>query len=235
MCIRHSVPSPLSTRRTHGTHAQKVLRHLVLPNNAILVIVGNADNGEGSGSKSSSGDTTAKKMSGPARSTLEPIKAETLQLKTDQSYGLAMSSSACPVTRARITVSEALAVVQQPAQYFLPWCPETKPLDSAWSTLPGGGPGLRDGRLPRGAECGNFGIGRRGASNSGRAASARIFRRPGEAAENGDETDLSCRRIHIVGLATAWSKALAVGTSSRQCKGHTAHFRGGCGPVAKSI
>ena len=199
--------------KTTGAMLKKFYDTWYAPNNAILVIVGNVEPEQALGQvKKLFGQIPAKKMPDRPPIRLEPVKAETLRLKTDQSYGLAMISFRMPgYTNPDYAASEVLAdVLSSQRSNLFALVPEGKALFAGFSlsTLPEAGLGYAMAAFPRGADASAV-------VNDVRQRVAEYIRKgfPADLVEAAKRTRLTKAELQkdsIFGLATAWSKALAV-------------------------
>jgi zinc protease len=199
--------------KTTGAMLKKFYDTWYAPNNAILVIVGNVEPEKALGQvKKLFGSIPAKKIPDRPRIRLEPVKPETLHLKTDQSYGLAMISFRMPgYDSPDYAASQVLAdVLSSQRSNLFGLVPEGKALYAGFSlsTLPEVGLGYAMAAFAKGADPSAL-------VNEVRKVLA-------EDREKGFSTDLveaakrtrltkgELQKNSISGLATAWSTALAV-------------------------
>ncbi len=199
--------------RTTGAMLKKFYDTWYAPNNAILVIVGDVEPEKALGEvKKLFSSIPAKKVPKRPEIHLKPVKPETFQLKTDQSYGLATLSFRMPGYDSKeYAASEVLAdVLSSQRGSLFSLVPEGKALYAAFalSTLPSGGLGYAMAAFPRDAD--------------GPALVKEVRRILAEAARQGFPADLveaakrarltkaELEKNSVLGLAMAWSKALAV-------------------------
>jgi zinc protease len=209
--------SPLGTvasfDKTTGAMLQKFHETWYTPNNAILVVVGDVEPEKAlSAIKAHFGPIPPKKL--PARPAfhLAPVKVETIRLKTDESYGLAiiafrLPGYASPDHPACRVLADALSS-QRGALFGL--VPEGKALYAGFSldTMPQAGLGYALAAFPKGADA-------EGLVKEMRAILAESLKKglPAdlvEAAKRTRRTKAELKKNSVLGLAETWSEALAL-------------------------
>ena len=153
--------TPLGTvssfNKTTGVMLKKFYETWYAPNNAIMVIVGNVDPRKALlGVKKYFGDILPKKMPARPEIHLEPVKPETLQLKTDKSYGMVLISFRMPgYDNEDYAASRVLAdILSSQRSNLFSLVPEGKALYAGFSlsTLPKAGLGYAVAAFPKGAD-----------------------------------------------------------------------------------
>ena len=199
--------------RTTGAMLKKFYDTWYAPNNAILVIVGNVEPVKAlSQVKKLFGSIPAKKIPGRPRIRLEPVKPETLRLTTDQSYGLAMISFRMPgYDSPDYAASQVLAdVLNSQRSNLFALVPEGKALYAGFSlsTLPDAGLGYVMAAFAKGADQSALVDEVRNvlAEDREKGFAPDLV----EAAKRTRLTKGELQKNSIFGLATAWSKALAI-------------------------
>ena len=209
--------TPLGTvasfNKTTGAMLKKFYDTWYAPNNAILVIVGNVEPEKALGQvRKLFGSIPAKKIPDRPRIRLEPVKPETLHLKTDQSYGLAMISFRMPgYDSADYAASQVLAdVLSSQRGNLFALVPEGKALFAGFSlsALPGAGLGYAMAAFPKGADATLL-------VNEVRKVLVEDTKNgfPPDLVEAAKRTRLTKAELQknsIFGLAMIWSRALAV-------------------------
>ncbi len=199
--------------RTTGTMLRKFYDAWYAPNNAILVIVGNVEPKKAlAGVKKFFGPIPAKKIPDRPEIRFQPVRPETLRLKTDQAYGLIMISFRMPGYRSPdYPVSQVLAdVLNNQRGSLFTLVPEGNALFTGFrlNTLPDAGLGYAIAAFPKGAD-----------SSILVDRVRRILARDGEKGFPADLVEAAKRarlmngelqKNSVSGLAAAWSKALAV-------------------------
>ncbi len=205
--------SVASFDKTTGQMLKKFHETWYAPNNAILVVVGDVEPEKALAAiKGHFGRIPPKKL--PARPAfhLSPVKAETIRLRTDESYGLAViafrlpgyDSPDHPACR---VLADALSS-QRGALFGL--VPEGKALYAGFSldTMPQGGLGYALAAFPKGADA-------EALVKEMRAILAESLKKglPAdlvEAAKKTRRTKAELRKNSVLGLADTWSDALAL-------------------------
>jgi zinc protease len=205
-----SVPS---FDKTTGAMLKKFYDTWYAPNNAILVIVGDVEPQKALAQvKKHFSDIPAKKIPNRPEIRLEPVKPETLNLKTDQSYGLTMVSFRMPgYDSPDYPASEVLAdVLSNQRGNLFGLVPQGKALYAGFSlsTLPGAGLGYAVAAFPRGADASVL-------LNEVRDILTQDVKQGFssdlvEAAKRTRLTKAELRKNSVLGLAMAWSQTLAV-------------------------
>ncbi len=199
--------------KTTGAMLKKFYDTWYAPNNAILVIVGNVNPPEALADVRRHFSTILSKKIPQRRSIRpEPIKAEAINLKTDQSYGLAVVSFRMPgYGRPDYPACEVLSdVLSNPRSELYALVPRGKALYAgfALSPLPGEGLGYIMAAFPKGDDPAALiqeikGILSRARQNG---FDPDLI----EAAKRTRVTKSEIKKNSIYGLADAWSKALAL-------------------------
>jgi zinc protease len=183
------------------------------PNNAIFVIVGDVEPQKALAEVNKFfGDIPAKKIPDRPEIHLEPVKPETLHLKTDQSYGLVMISFRMPGYDspdypASKVLSETLS--NQRSNLFS-LVPGGKALYAGFSldTLAEAGLGYAVAAFPKGADAPAL------VEEMKKILSVDLENGlPSdlvEAAKRGEQTKAELQNNSVLGLAMAWSQALAI-------------------------
>ncbi len=209
--------SPLGTvssfNKTTGPVLKKFYETWYAPNNAILVIVGDVDPQGALGEvRKYFEEIPAKKIPGRPPVRLHSVKSETFSLKTDQSYGLAVVSFRMPGYGSEdYAASRVLEeVLSNPRSNLFALVPEGKALYSGFSlsTLPEAGLGYAIAAFAAGADSQLLvkEIRRILAEDVRRGFSPDLV----EAAKRNKITKAELRKNSVMGLAMAWSQALAV-------------------------
>jgi zinc protease len=199
--------------KTTGAMLKKFYDTWYAPNNAILVIVGDVELQKALPEvKKFFGNIPAKKIPERPEIHLQPVKPETLHLKTDQSYGLVMISFRMPgYESSDYTVSKVLSdILNNQRSDLFALVPEGKALYAGFSlsTLPKAGLGYAMAAYPKGA---------------GVPALVEEMKKiltedlkkglPSdlvEASKRREVTKAELRKNSVFGWAMAWSQALAV-------------------------
>lgn len=202
-----------SFNKTTGAMLHKFYDTWYAPNNAILVIVGNIDPSQTLGEvKKLFGTIPSKKLPERPAVSLEPVKAETLSLKTDLPYGLAVIAFRMPGSNSPdYAASEVLADVlsnQRSSLYSL--VPEGKALYTGFSlnSLPQAGLGYAIGAFPKGAD-GNVLVDEMRkvlAADLQNGVPADLV----AASKRHEVASAEFQKNSVSGLAMAWSTAVAV-------------------------
>jgi len=202
-----------SFKQTTGAMLQKFYDTWYAPNNAILVIVGNVDQGRALAEvKKLFGEIPAKKIPEKPAVSLRPVKAETLNLDTDLPYGLAVISFRMPGSNSPdFAASQVLADVlssQRGSLYAL--VPEGKALYAGFSldSLPQAALGYAIGAFPKGDDGNKLveEIREVLASDVNDGIPADLV----AAAKRHELASAEFQKNSVSGLAMAWSSALAV-------------------------
>ncbi|HUZ47011.1 MAG TPA: pitrilysin family protein [Terriglobia bacterium] len=202
-----------SFNKTTGTMLHKFYETWYAPNNAILVVVGNINPKQALGEiEKLFSEIPSRRLPQKAPVSLEPVKAETLNLSTDLPYGLAVLSFRMPGSDSPdFAASEVLSDVlssQRGSLYAL--VPEGKALYAGFAldSLPGAGLGYAMGAFPKG--------------DDGKKLLDEIQNVLALDVKNGVPPDLVAaakrhelasaefQKNSVSGLAMAWSTALAV-------------------------
>jgi zinc protease len=199
--------------KTTGAMLKQFYETWYAPNNAILVIVGAIEPQKAlSEVKKFFSDIPAKKIPQRPEIHLQPVKPETLHLKTDQSYGLLMISFRMPGYESPdYPASKVLSdVLSNQRSNLFSLVSEGKALYAGFSlsTLPGAGLGYAVAAFPKGADSSVL-------VNEVRNVLAEEVKRgfPSdlvEAAKRNKLTKAELQKNSIFGLAMAWSQALAL-------------------------
>ncbi len=209
--------TPLGTvpsfNKTTGVMLRKFYETWYAPNNAIMVIVGNVDPRKTLlGVKKYFGGISPKKMPARPEIHLEPVKPETLQLKTDKSYGMVMISFRMPGYDSEdYASSQVLAdILSSQRSNLFALVPEGKALYAGFSlsALPKAGLGYAVAAFPKGADTSALITEVRKILSGylGKGFPAELV----EAAKRNRLTRAELNKNSIPGLAMAWSQALAV-------------------------
>ena len=209
--------TPLGTvasfNKTTGAMLQKFYETWYAPNNAIMVIVGDVDPQKTLfGVKKYFDNIPSKKVPAPPAIHLEPVKPETLQLKTDRSYGMAMLAFRMPgYSSEDYAASQVFAdILSSQRSNLFALVPEGKALYAGFSlsTLPEAGLGYAIAAFPRGADTSAL------ISEVKKVLSSYLKKGfPAELVEAEKRirlTNAALKKNSISGLAMAWSQALAV-------------------------
>jgi zinc protease len=209
--------TPLGTvssfNKTTGVMLKKFYETWYAPNNAIMVIVGNVDPRKALRRvKKYFGDILPKKMPPRPEIHLEPVKPETLQLKTDKSYGMALISFRMPgYDNEDYAASRVLAdIVSSQRSNLFSLVPEGKALYAGFSlsTLPKAGLGYAVAAFPKGADTSAL------ISEVRQILSGYLEKGfPAEfveAAKKNTLTKAELKKNSILGLAMTWSQALTM-------------------------
>ena len=183
------------------------------PNNAILVIMGDVEPQKAlTEVKKFFGDIPAKKIPERPQIHLEPVKPETLRLKTDQSYGLIMISFRMPgYDSADYAASKVLSdVLSNQRSSLFALVPEGKALYAGFSlsTLPKAGLGYAVAAFPKGTDPSALveEVKKILAEDVKNGLPSDLV----EAAKRKEQTKAELRKNSVFGYATAWSQALAI-------------------------
>jgi zinc protease len=202
-----------SFNKTTGAMLKKFHETWYVPNNAILVIVGDVEPQKALAEvKRFFSDIPAKKIPKRPEIHLEPVKPETLYLKTDQSYGLVMISFRMPgYGSPDYPASKVLAdVLSNQRSNLFALVPEGKALYAGFSLnpLPQAGLGYAVAVFPKGADPSTLveEVKKILAEESKNGVPSDLV----EAAKRKERTKAELRKNSVFGLAMAWSKALAV-------------------------
>jgi zinc protease len=199
--------------RTTGAMLKKFHDTWYAPNNATLVIVGDVEPRKAlTEVKKFFGDIPAKKIPERPPIRLEPVKPETLRLKSDQSYGLVMLSFRMPgygnPDYPAIKVLSDVLSNQRSNLFAL--VPEGKALFAGFSlsTLPMEGVGYAVAAFPKGAEAPALveEMKKILAGDVRTGLPAELV----EAAKRRELTKAELRKNSVFGYAMAWSQALAI-------------------------
>jgi len=208
---------PLGTRpsfnKTTGTMLKRFYNTWYVPNNALLVIVGDIEPQKTvSQVKKYFADIPAKKL--PERPTLhlEPVKPETLHLRTDLPVGLAIISFRMPgYDSPDYAASQVLADVlssQRGNLYAL--VPQGKALSTSFSlnTLPKAGLGYAIAAFPKGADA-------KVLMHEMKQILAEVIKKGisadlVEAAKHHELAEAEFQKNSVFGLAMLWSQVLAI-------------------------
>ena len=205
--------SVFSFNKTTGVMLKKFHDTWYVPNNAILVIVGDVDPHKAlTEVKKFFGDIPAKKIPERPEIHLQPVKPETLYLKTDQSYGLVMISFRMPgYESSDYAASKVLSDIlsnQRSNLYAL--VPEGKALYAGFSlsTLPKAGLGYAMAAFPKGADVPALVEEMKKILDEDlkKGLPSDLV----EAAKRMELTKAELRKNSVFGWATAWSQAVAV-------------------------
>jgi zinc protease len=209
--------TPLGTRasfdRTTGAMLKKFYETWYAPNNAILVIVGDVQPLKALAEvKKFFSAIPAKKIPKRPEIRLEPVKAETMKLKSDSSYGLVMISFRMPGYESQdYPATQVLAdVLSNQRSNLFALVPEGKALYTGFSlsTFPGAGLGYAVAAFPKGADAGTLvkDVQKILAEDVKKGFPADLV----EAAKLKKIARGELQKNSVFGLAMAWSKALAV-------------------------
>ena len=199
--------------KTTGAMLRKFHETWYAPNNAIMVIVGDVDPQKALlGVKEYFDGIPSKKIPPRPVIHLEPVKPETLQLKTDRSYGMAMLSFRMPGYNSEdYAASRVLAgILSSQRSNLFALAPEGKALYAGFSlsTLPEAALGYAVAAFPKGADTSAL------ISEVRKVLSAYLEKGfPAdlvEAEKRASLTNVELKKNSISGLAMAWSQALAV-------------------------
>lgn len=199
--------------KTTGAMLKRFYDTWYAPNNAILVIVGDVEPQKAlTEVKKFFGDIPAKKIPERPQIHLEPVKPETLHLKTDQSYGLVMLSFRMPgYDSPDYAASKVLSdVLSNQRGNLFALVPEGKALYAGFSlsTLPKAGLGYAVAAFPKGADPSALveEMKKILAEEVKNGLPSDLV----EAAKRREQTKADLRRNSVFGYAMAWSQALAV-------------------------
>jgi zinc protease len=202
-----------SFKRTTGAMLKRFYDTWYAPNNATLVIVGDVDPQKALAEVTRLfGDIPAKSI--PARPDihLEPVKAETLNLKTDQPYGLILIAFRMPGFESQdYAAAQVLTdVLRSQRSALSALVPAGKALatDFAMHGLPKASLGYAAAEFPQGADALALvkEMQQIVAEAAQQGASADLV----EAAKRHALTDAELQKTSVDGLAMAWSQALVV-------------------------
>jgi zinc protease len=199
--------------KTTGPMLKKFYDTWYAPNNAILVIVGDVPPQETlERVKAMFGPLPARKIPEKPAISLEPVKAETMQLQTDQPFGMVAVSFRMPGYdsndyAASVVLSDVLSS-QRGSLYAL--VPQGKALYAgfALSTLPRAGLGYAIVAFPQGADPQALVADARRilAEDVKKGFPPHLV----EAAQRREVLNAELRKNSVQGLAMAWSQAVAV-------------------------
>jgi zinc protease len=199
--------------KTTGSMLKKFYDTWYAPNNAILVIVGDVEPQKAlTGIKKFFGHIPAKKIPKRREIHLDPVKPETLRLKTDQSYGLVMISFRMPgYDSPDYPASKVLSdILSNQRSNLFGLVPEGKALYAGFSlnTLPQAGLGYAMAAFPKGADPSTLveEMKKILAEDVKSGLPSDLV----EAAKRKEQTGAELRKNSIFGLAMAWSQALAI-------------------------
>jgi zinc protease len=209
--------TPLGTvpsfNQTTGAMLKKFYDTWYVPNNAILVIVGDVQPEKALAEiKKFFGDIPRKKLPDRPAFRLEPVKPEVLRLKSDLSYGLLMISFRLPGYDSEdYPATQVLAdVLSNQRGNLFALVPEGKALYTGFSlsTLPKAGLGYAIAAFPKGANASSLEkeVRKILAEELQKGVPADLV----EAARRNKLTKAELQKNSVFGLAMAWSKALAV-------------------------
>jgi zinc protease len=199
--------------KTTGAMLKKFYDTWYLPNNAILVIVGDVQPQKALAEvKKFFSPIPAKKIPERPAIRLEPVTPETFKLKTDLSYGLLQISFRMPGYDSEdYPATQVLAdVLSNQRSNLFALVPEGKALYTGFSlsTLPKAGLGYAVAAFPKGADPSSL-------AKEVRRILAEDIQKGfpidlAEAAKRNKLTKAELERNSVFGLAMAWSQALAV-------------------------
>ncbi len=202
-----------SFNKTTGTMLRKFYETWYAPNNAIMIIVGDVEPQKALAEvKKLFGHISSRKVPARPEIRLGPVKSETLHLKTDQSYGMVMMSFRMPGYESRdYAASRVLAdVLSSQRGKLFGLVPEGKALYAGFSlsALRKAGLGYAVAAFPRGADT-------KALSGEMRKILAGYVKKgfPADlvkAAKRIRLTNAELKKNSILGLAMAWSQAVAV-------------------------
>ena len=202
-----------SFKKTTGAMLKTFYDTWYAPNNATLVIVGDVDPQKALVEVTQLfGDIPAKSIPARPDTHLGPIKAETLNLETDQPYGLILMALRMPgfesqdYAAARV-LTDVLSS-QRSALYALVPAGKALATDFAIHGLPKASLGYAAAEFPQGADASALvnEMQQIVAEAAQQGASADLV----EAAKRHALTDAELQKTSVEGLAMAWSQALAV-------------------------
>jgi zinc protease len=202
-----------SFKKTTGAMLKRFYDTWYAPNNATLVLVGDVDPQKALAEVTRLfGDIPAKSV--PARPDihLEPVKAETLNLKTDQPYGLILIAFRMPGFESQdYAAAQVLTdVLRSQRSALSALVPAGKALatDFAMHGLPKASLGYAAAEFPQGADASALvkEMQQIVAEAAQQGASADLV----EAAKRHALTDAELQKTSVDGLAMAWSQALVV-------------------------
>lgn len=209
--------SPLGTvasfDKTTGAMLKKFYETWYVPNNAILVVIGDVPPAQAMERvKSLFGPLPGKPLPDKPKITLEPVKPETFRLKTDEPIGMAVVSFRMPGYQSEdYAAGQVLSDVlsnQRGDLYAL--VPQGKALYAGFSlsTLPEAGLGYAVAAFPQGADAQPLmdEIRKILADNLKKGFSEDLV----EAAKRQELTNSELQKNSVFGLAMAWSQAVAV-------------------------
>lgn len=207
----------LGTRPSFNKTTSRMLRQFhsewYVPNNAILIIVGNVNPAKVLGQvKEFLGGIPAKPLPPRPRFDFQPVQAQTMRLETDEPYGMIVISfrfpgSDSPDYAASQVLADVLSSERGPLYGLVP---QGKALAASFSydSLPKAGLGYAIAQYPAGANA--------------QSLEAQVRSILGSQTEQGFETDLveaakrrevasaELQRNSVTGLAMEWSQAVAV-------------------------
>jgi zinc protease len=202
-----------SFQRTTGAMLKKFYDTWYVPNNAILVIVGNVQPKDALAEvRRLFSDIPARKLPPRPEIRLQPVTAKTISLKTDEPYGTVIAAFRMPgYDSPDYAAAQVLADVldnQRSSLYAL--VPEGKALDTGFQVegLPGAGLGYALAAFPQGTDARVLGNDIRNILSSLKQTGvpADLV----EAAKRHKITDVELEKNSVSGLAMAWSRALAI-------------------------
>jgi zinc protease len=199
--------------KTSGAMLKKFYDTWYAPNNAILVIVGDVDPHKACLEvQQLFGDIPRKPLPQRAPIDLQPVTTETLRLKTDLPYGLAMIAFRMPgYDSPDYAAAEVLADVlnsQRGELYGLAAAGKALSTGFSLSTLPKAGLGYAMAALPQGGNAQD--IIREVRSILSQSVQHGIAADLVEAAKRRAKAEAEFQKNAVFGLASAWSQALAV-------------------------
>jgi zinc protease len=199
--------------RTTGAMLKKFYDTWYAPNNAIVVIVGDVEPQKTLGQvKRFFEPIPARKLPPRPEIRLEPVKPETLHLKTDQSYGLVMISFRMPgYGSPDYPASKVLSdVLSNQRSNLFALVPEGKALYAGFSlsTLPQAGLGYAMAAFPKGADASALveEVKKILAEDLRTGLAAELV----EATKRKELTKAELQKNSVFRLAMAWSQALAI-------------------------
>jgi zinc protease len=209
--------TPLGTRssfdQTSGSMLMEFHNTWYVPNNAVLVVVGDVQPQDALARiEKLFEDIPARKIPPPATIRLQPVKAETFELKTDLPYGLVMMAFRLPGSDSQdFAAAQVLADVldsQRGSLYGL--VTEGKALSAGFSTstFPDTAMGYASAAFPQGADAAALveAVRKIVAADVQEGFSQDLV----EAAKRQEITAAELEKNSVLGLAMAWSQAVAV-------------------------
>jgi zinc protease len=209
--------SPLGTTesfdKTTGAMLQEFHRTWYVPNNAVLIIVGDVNPPDALNQvKQLFGPVPAGKLPDKPTIRLEPVRAETFDLKTDQPFGMAVVSFRMPGYSSKdyaasVVLSDVLSS-QRSSLYDLVVQGKALSVDFSLSTLPETGLGYAMAAFPQGSDANAL-------MNSAKQVLQESVQEgfPSdlvEAAKRQELTASETEKNSVFGLAMAWSQAVAI-------------------------